>query len=313
MSRGKPNGGKRRKAGDNRAAPDKDNAGSSDRSASDGTDGSTDNGSGGSHHSNGDRNRDGDPSRQYATALITGASSGIGRALALTLAHEGTKVFAAARRRNELESLVDEITRAGGRAEALVLDVADADATYDAVSKLDAREPLELVVANAGVGKSTPAKRAPWSDVRQVLSVNVMGAVATLMGALPGMVARNRGHLVGIASLAGFRGLPKFNAYSSSKAALITFLESTRIDLHKTEIAVTTVCPGFVRTDFTANIKSSTRQVELPDAVRIIRNALRGRAAVCTFPRGAAAAMTAVSLLPDSVYDFLVTRAKVPY
>jgi len=255
--------------------------------------------------------KNGHGSPQYSTALVTGASSGIGRSLAATLASEGTRVYVAARRRAELEALVGEIARAGGRAEALVLDVADADATYEAVSKLDARDPLDLVVANAGIGVGTPAKKAPWSQVRNVLSINLMGAAATLMGALPGMVARNRGHLVGIASVAGFRGLPKFNAYSGSKAGLIAFLESTRLDLHSTDVAVTTVCPGFVRTEMTGKVKA--RGMALDEAVRIIRQALAERRAVCTFPRTTRAAMTAVSLLPDSVYEFLATRAKVPY
>jgi short-subunit dehydrogenase len=250
--------------------------------------------------------------RQYSTALITGASAGIGRALAIALAAEGTRVYVAARRRAELDALVSEIRTAGGQAEALVLDVADFDATHEAIAALDARDPLDLVVANAGIGAGTPAKKAAWAQVRQVALVDFMGAIATLMGALPGMVARNRGHLVGVASLAGFRGFPKFNAYSGSKAGLITFLESTRLDLRNTELAVTTICPGFVRTEMTAKVKGSS-MVELDDAIRIIRKALRKREAMCAFPKSRAAALTAVSMLPDSVYDFLMTRRKVSY
>jgi short-subunit dehydrogenase len=250
----------------------------------------------------------------YRTALITGASSGIGRGLALALAAEGTHVYVAARRKTQLDSLVDEITRAGGRAEAITLDVSDADHTHDVVAKLDARDPLDLVIANAGIGDPTPAKKAPWEKVKQVLDVNLMGAVATLYGAMPGMVARNHGHLVGVASLAGFRGLPKFNAYSSSKAALITFLESTRVDLHKTDVYVTTVCPGWVRTEMTAKMKSAPFMIDLDEALRTILHALHKRDPMCAFPMGASLALrTIVSNLPDSMYEFLVTRAKVPY
>jgi short-subunit dehydrogenase len=257
------------------------------------------------------KNGNGKP--QYETALITGASSGIGRELAKLIASEGTLVYLAARRRPQLDAVVDEIARAGGRAEAVVLDVSDADETHDAVSRIDARTPLDLVIANAGIGRGTPAKKTPWASVQEVLEVNLLGAVATLMGALPGMVARNRGHLVGVASLAGLRGLPKFNAYSASKAGLITFLESTRLDLHKTDIAVTTVEPGFVRTEMTTKVKKGRFDVDADEAARIIRRAMAARASVCRFPRPTAAALTAVSLLPDSVYDFLVTRRKLPY
>jgi short-subunit dehydrogenase len=252
----------------------------------------------------------GDP--QYRTALVTGASSGIGRALALTLAAEGTRVYVAARRRPLLDTLVTEIERAGGNAEAMELDVARADETHERVAALDTRDPLDLVVANAGIAGATPTKRAPWHDVKQILDVNVLGAIATLHGALPGMLKRDRGHLVGIASLAGYRGLPKFNAYSASKAALIAFLESTRLDLHKTSIAVTTVCPGFVRTERTAGVRSKL-MVELDDAIRTIRGALRKQAAFCSFPTGTAAAVASLSFLPVSVYDFLLTRRKLPY
>jgi short-subunit dehydrogenase len=249
----------------------------------------------------------------YQTALVTGASSGIGRGLALALARRGTRVYVAARRRDRLRALVEEIEQAGGQAEAIVLDVADADATCEAVRALDERDPLDLVIANAGVGTPTPTKRAAFSEVKQVLDVNLLGAVATLYGALPGMVARDRGHLVGIASLAGFRGLPKFNAYSASKAALITFLESMRVDLHRSEVAVTTICPGFVRTEMTGENGKLPFLVECDDAVATILGAIDRRQAVCAFPLPTATAMRSVALLPESVYEFLITRAKLPY
>lgn len=249
----------------------------------------------------------------YKTALVTGASSGIGRGLALALARRGTRVHLAARRLDRLEALAREIQQSGGSAEPLELDVADAGATEQTVRALDEREALDLVIANAGTGTPTPTTRAPFSDVKHVLDVNLTGAVATLYGALPGMLARNRGHLVGIASLAGFRGLPKFNAYSASKAALISFLESMRVDLHKTELAVTTICPGFVETEMTEKMGKSKLVLGCDEAVAIILGAIDRREAVCAFPRGMAAAMRSVALLPESVYEFLITRAKLPY
>ncbi len=250
----------------------------------------------------------------YTNALITGASSGIGRSLSLALAAQGTHVVVAARRKPELDQLVGEIRLAGGKAEALVLDVSQADATYDTVRALDERLQLDLVVANAGVGGSTPAKRATWPEVRKILDVNVHGAVATLMGALPGMVARDRGSLVGVASVAGFRGLPKFSAYSSSKAALITFLESIRLDLHATQIGVTAVCPGFVRTEMTKDIKGSTPfMVEADEAARIILRSVERKDPLCSFPLPVYTLMRSLPFIPTALYDFAFTKVKLPY
>jgi short-subunit dehydrogenase len=249
----------------------------------------------------------------FAHALVTGASSGIGRSLSLALAAQGTHVVVAARRKPELDSLVAEICAAGGKAEALVLDVAQADATYDAVRALDERLPLDLVVANAGVGGSTPSKRTTWPAVRKILDINLYGALATLMGALPGMVARDQGHLVGVASVAGFRGLPKFSAYGASKAALISFLESMRLDLHSTRLAVTVVCPGFVRTEMTAKVKATPFMLESSEAARIILRSLERRDFMCTFPLPVAAVMRSLPFIPTALYDFALTKVKLPY
>src|SRR5438046_2119744 len=104
----------------------------------------------------------------YRTALVTGASSGMGRGLSLALARRGTHVFIAARRKPQLDALADEIAREGGSAEAIALDVGDGDATYAAVRELDARRPLDLVIANAGVGDASTAQKLNWPKVKQI-------------------------------------------------------------------------------------------------------------------------------------------------
>jgi short-subunit dehydrogenase len=262
---------------------------------------------------NGHGNGHGDGKASQPTAFITGASSGIGHGLALALARRGMHVIAAARRRDRLDQLVHTITGGGGSAEALVLDVADGDATYRAVRAADERRGLDMVVANAGVAGITPAKKLDWSRVRAILDTNVVGAAATLSAAVPGMVARGRGHLVAIASVAGFRGLPRFAAYSASKAALITFCESLRIDLHGSGVGVTTVCPGYVNTELLTPGKKHPFLVEVDDAVARILAAVDAGDAVCTFPAPTAAGMRAAQLLPRPLYEFLATRSKVKY
>ncbi|HSP78973.1 MAG TPA: SDR family NAD(P)-dependent oxidoreductase, partial [Myxococcaceae bacterium] len=146
----------------------------------------------------------------YRTALVTGASSGMGRGLALWFARKGVKVYAAARRHDNLVALADQARASGATIEPVELDVADPEATLARIRELDeACGGLDLVIANAGVGRETNARRLEWERVKQLLDVNVTGAAATLCAVLPRMVERDRGHLVGVASLAGWRGLAR--------------------------------------------------------------------------------------------------------
>ena len=246
-------------------------------------------------------------------ALVTGASSGIGRGIALALGSRGAHVTVAARRRDRLDELVRAIEAAGGTGEALELDVADADATYKAVSSIDARRPLDFIVANAGIGGITPGKKLDWQRVKAIFETNLVGAAATIAGAVPGMVARGDGRIVAVASVAGFRGLPRFGAYSASKAGLITLCESLRIDLHGTGVSVTTVCPGYVQTEMLTPGKSHPFVVSVDDAVATILRAADARDAVCTFPAPIAAGMRAAQLLPRPLYEFVATRSRVKY
>jgi short-subunit dehydrogenase len=246
-------------------------------------------------------------------ALVTGASSGIGHGLALALARRGLHVVAAARRRDRLQELVRAIADGGGSAEALVLDVADAAATHAAVRAVDERQPLDMVVANAGIGGITPGKKLDWSRVKAILDTNVSGAAATICGAVPGMVARRRGSVVAVASVAGFRGLPRFGAYSASKAWLITFCESLRVDLHGSGVTVTTVCPGYVNTELLTPGRKHPFMVEVDDAVARILAAVDAREAMCTFPTPVVAGMRAAQLLPRPLYEFIATRSRVKY
>ncbi|MGZ3425542.1 MAG: SDR family NAD(P)-dependent oxidoreductase [Polyangia bacterium] len=246
-------------------------------------------------------------------ALVTGASSGIGRGLALALGARGAHVVVAARRRERLDELVREIAAAGGSAEALELDVSDGDATYEAVRAVDARRRLDFLVANAGIGGITPGKKLDWSRVKAILETNLVGAAATMAGALPGMVERGDGRVVAVASVAGFRGLPRFAAYSGSKAGLITLCESLRIDLHGTGVSLTTVCPGYVQTDLLTPGKSHPFVVSVDEAVATILKAADARDAVCTFPAPIVAGMRAAQLMPRSLYEFVATRSKPKY
>jgi len=238
------------------------------------------------------------------TAFITGASSGIGAALARRMASQGVRVALAARRESELRALADEIEAAGGRADVYPLDVSDPAATVETLQRVDdERDGLDLVVANAGIGTAQWAGQLRWEDCAGVLAVNVAGATATLTALLPRMVKRKRGHLVGISSIAGQRGMPKLAAYSASKAYLSTFLESLRIDLARTGVHVTDIRPGYVHTEMTTDNRSMPFAVSAEDAAARIWKAIAGRRTVLTFPLPMAGASRVLSVLPNAVFD----------
>lgn len=244
-------------------------------------------------------------------ALVTGASSGIGHALARRLARRGIAVVVAARRRESLDQLVADIRRDGGQAEALTLDVEDAERTERVVRELGAARPFELVVANAGTGALTLASRPHWPDVQRVLTVNLLGAVATIYGALPGMLAEKRGRIVGISSLMGLgRALPGFSAYSASKAGLTVFLEAMSIDLARHGVGVTTVLPGFIKTEMTAkNRFKMPFLLDAEQAAEIIDRAIARGDRYCAFPLPTATVSRMLPLVPDSLYERLAKLA----
>ena len=221
----------------------------------------------------------------YRTALITGASSGIGRALAKRIAGQGTELVICARRVAELESLAEEIRTAGGRVHVRAVDVANTHAAAEAVRAADAEvHGLDLVIANAGVGGLTPTKSLTWESIEKMCLVNFSGAIATLTAVLPEMVKRRRGHIVGVSSLAAYKPLPDSAAYCASKRGLSMFLDAVRMDLRGTGVEVTTIHPGFVRTAMTAkNPFPMPFIVDLDEAVDLIVRKLPRAPAVIDF------------------------------
>ena len=248
----------------------------------------------------------------YRTALVTGASSGLGRGLALWLARRGVRVFASGRRVAQLQALSDEARASGATIEPVEMDVARTEETLARIRQLDAEcSGLDLVVANAGVGGETHARRLQWERVQHIIDVNVTGASSTLCAVLPRMVERNRGHLVGISSLAAWRGLAGHSAYSASKAFVGTFLESLRVDLADTDVRVTCIYPGFVKSELTAKNKFPMPfLLETDDAVkRMGRAILRGEAEFA-FPWQLASAMRVVKSLPNPLFDATARRLR---
>jgi short-subunit dehydrogenase len=209
-------------------------------------------------------------------AVITGASSGIGWALAKELARQGGKVGLIARRHDLLEALAAEIRQAGGTAALAAANVSDRAQTLAAIAEVrTALGPVELLVANAGVGVPTYLEPTNVPDVEQMFRVNLFGVLYAIEAVLPEMLRRGRGHLAAVSSMAAYKGLPGESGYCASKSAVNTYLEGLRIQLNSRGIAVTTICPGFIRTPMTAQNPFHMPWLMEPDeAARRIARAL---------------------------------------
>jgi short-subunit dehydrogenase len=243
-------------------------------------------------------------------ALITGAGSGLGRALALALAHDGFSIAAIDRQVDGLITLEEELRRENRAIGWAVADVTDARGLQEKVDNLASRlGPVELVIANAGIGGATSALSLCAEDVTRLVQVNLLGTVNTIVSVLPGMLERRRGHVVGISSLASLRGLPGMLGYCASKAGINTFLEGLRLEVKPYGIAVTTVCPGWMRTPMNASMKEPLpAMMDVDVAVQKIMTAIRRRRPFLAFPRMLALGLGAVRWLPGWLGDRLVER-----
>lgn len=242
--------------------------------------------------------------------FITGASSGIGSALAVELGRRGASLGLLARRAERLEEIAKEVEDAGGKALVLPADVRDALSVRDAADQLRAKfGRVDLMVANAGVGVTTDAKDLQAKDVADVIGINVLGAVNSVTAVLPEMVNEGSGQLVVISSLAAYRGLPKSGAYCASKAAVSAFFESIRVDLRGSGVDVTIIHPGFIKTPLTAGREAQMPfLMELEDAVKKIIRAIEKQKKSYAFPWQLATIVRAAMLMPVPLYDRIIAR-----
>ncbi|HUO83472.1 MAG TPA: SDR family NAD(P)-dependent oxidoreductase, partial [Thermoanaerobaculia bacterium] len=235
-------------------------------------------------------------------AIITGASSGIGLALARELTRRGWAVAMLARR---VELLSNEASALPG-AVAIACDVADSAAVHRAVREAETRlgGSLDLAVANAGVGIQGHATKFNLADAERMIKVNVLGMLYLFAAVIPSMVERRSGQFAGMASIAGLRGLPSSSTYSASKTAMQSFLEASRIELAPHNVAVTIVNPGFIATPMTEKNRFRMPFLMQPDrAARVIADGLERGKRVVEFPLPMSILMRSIRLIPDAIYD----------
>lgn len=249
--------------------------------------------------------------------LITGASSGIGRGLAIELRRRGAKLGLVARRKELLDEMVGEIaasTSSNGDGQASVLalaaDVQDATSLRAAAEQMQARfGKIDVLIANAGIGGNNDAAQLDAAKLANVINVNVLGAANSVAAVIPEMVERGSGHLVVISSLAAYRGLPKSAAYCASKAAVSAMFESLRLDLKPHGIDVTIIHPGFIKTPLTAGRQAKLPWLqELEPAVRKIVRAIERRKKSYAFPWQLATIVRAGMIMPNAMYDWISSR-----
>ena len=241
--------------------------------------------------------------------IISGASSGLGLALAQHYLRLGAQVGVSARRTEALQQLADHFP---GQVSVYPLDVRDAAACQAAADDFIRRIGVpDLVIANAGVSVGTLTEYPADLDAfQQVIDINLLGMVKTFQPFLAAMRARRSGKLVGIASVAGFRGLPGASAYSASKAAVISYLESLRVELHGSGVGVLTLCPGYIETPMTA-VNPYPMPFILPaeTAARRMARVIAGRRSFAVVPWQMALVGGILNRLPNWLYDRLFARA----
>lgn len=242
--------------------------------------------------------------------MITGASSGIGRGIALEVAARGGHLGLLARREDLLNEIVGEARKRNVKAVAATADVRDATAVKEAAGRFRQElGPIDILIANAGVGTSDHATRLTPEHAADVIGINVLGAVNSVAAVLPEMVERRQGRLVAISSLAAYRGLAKSAAYCASKAALSAYFESLRIDLRHTGIGVTIIHPGFIKTDLTAGREARMPYLmELDYGVKKIVSAIEKEKTIYAFPWQLATIVRAGMLMPVAMYDWIAER-----
>lgn len=193
--------------------------------------------------------------RNPRSLLITGASSGIGEALAMAYAGPGVSLAVTGRDAARLEAVAVACRQRGATVQAATVDVIDADAMARWIDAVEITAPVDLVIPNAGIGAGTEGGFETAEQTRAVFAVNLDGVLNTVLPLIPRFVARRRGQIALMSSLASFRGFPGSPTYCASKAALRIWGEGLRGDLHREGVEVSVICPGFVVSRMTARNK----------------------------------------------------------
>ncbi|NDP39224.1 MAG: SDR family oxidoreductase [Rhodoferax sp.] len=228
-----------------------------------------------------------DPQGAAKSVFITGASSGLGRQMAIEFSRRGYCLALTARRLDVLKELQAELAASGGGPVFVAaLDVTDELSVVQVLAQASAQlGSLDIVVANAGIGHHGAIGKLPFDRVRDTINTNVIGFMATVDAAMHQFKAQGHGHLVGISSVAAFRGMPAGGVYGASKAAVTTYLESLRAETHSSPIVVTTLSPGFIDTPINRGAKSRPFVIGVERGGKLLVDLIERQVQQATVPR----------------------------
>ncbi len=247
--------------------------------------------------------------KKFKSILITGASSGIGAALAERLAGPGVVLAVSGRDNQRLTDIADRCRAKGAQVIEKNLDVADQTAMKSWLEEIDATNPLDLIVANAGVSPGTSGETEDAAQSRRMLEINVTGVFNTITPIVPRMIERQRGTIALMSSLAGFRGLPSAPGYGASKAWVRSYGEGLRGSLYPDGINVSVICPGFVASRITEQNKFPMPFfMTAPKAAEIILKGLSKNKARIAFPFTMYALVLLLATLPLWLTDGILRR-----
>lgn len=249
-----------------------------------------------------------------SSILITGASGGIGAALARAYARPGVALALTGRAADRLDAVAEAASRAGAAVTRQVADLRDRGALPAWIAAIDAAHPLDLVIANAGItgGHHGPGREETVEEVHRLIEINFLAACDTIHAALPVMRRRGRGQVALMSSLAGLRGLPYSPGYCASKAALIAYADALRPGLRADGIDVAVILPGFIDTPMLARVNAPKPLTMAPDrAAAIIRHGLDRGSFHIAFPLRLYWLQRAATLLPAGIVDRILNRIPV--
>jgi short-subunit dehydrogenase len=249
--------------------------------------------------------------KNYKAILITGASSGIGRAVAEIYAENGVTLLLTGRDTGRMEETADFCRRKGAAVEIAMIDVTEREILAKQVLLWDDRHQIDLIIANAGISGGTGRSAAEGEEIfREIMRINTEGTFNTVGPLISRMQARKGGQIAVMGSMAGFRGMPSAVAYSISKNAVRAYAEAMRPLLKKDSIGVSIICPGFIRTPLTGvNKFPMPFLMEPEEAARKIRQGLAVNRAVIAFPWQVFLFIRFVALLPRWLGDFILSKA----
>ncbi len=228
----------------------------------------------------------------------------------MLLAQEGYAVAAIDIREEGLRSLADEMQQRRQRFAWASADVTDAAALLHTTRALETQlGPIDLLIANAGIGLETSGLDYRADDMNKVLAVNLIGVSNSIAAVLPGMIERKRGHLVAISSVASYRGLPRMLAYCASKAGVNAIMDGLRVELKSAGIHVTTICPGWIKTPLTEQLEGSLEHIMSPEtAAREISYAIKRKILFYAFPGAMRWKLRFMSLWPLAWQDRYIRK-----